>query len=217
MSTINPVAQHRECTSLQLLNKGRGIYISSDKWYPEVSCCLRAWLYHGPMHKHSTICGRIKSKSLTLSIKEQFWTRSSRLLKTLRPPTAGNVSMCGEESVCPTTGQPLGADIPPHLQRATIRNGLQGIHLGKQHHVGLHLLTYPPLEGYLPPDEQRALLLCVVMLRSHLPKSRWPWTSSLRKVTRTQGSLYEVEKWGQPLALISGLRKGYRSQMHSQQ
>lgn len=171
------------------------------------------------MRKHSRICGRIKSTSLTLPIKEQSWTRSSTLLKTLRPPTAGNVSMCGAERMCATPGQPLGADIPPHLQRATFRNGLQGIHLGKQHHVGLHLLTHHPHAPAEPPQpagrtpaalsemENMPCFFMQSMLRPHLQKSLWPWTSLLRKVTWTRGSLCKVEKWGQPLALIFALRK----------
>lgn len=47
-----------------------------------------------------------------------------------------------EQKAWLTPGQPLGADVLHYLWRATFRNELQGIHLGKQNHVGLHLLTY---------------------------------------------------------------------------
>lgn len=130
--------------------------------------------------------------------------------------------------VCPALGQPLGADILLHLQRAAFRNGLQGIHLGKQKSVGLHLLTYHPHALAEPPQpagrtlailsevEKMPWFFVESMLRPCLMKSLWPWTSLLRKVTQIWGSLCEVEKWGQPLALICALRKDYGSQAYSQ-
>lgn len=90
--------------------------------------------------------------NLTLSIKKRPWTSSSELLKTLWPPTVGKGSMCVAKTMCATPGQPLGADIPPYLQRAAFRNRLQGIHLSKQHHTGLHLLTYHPRAPDEPPQ-----------------------------------------------------------------
>lgn len=103
--------------------------------------------------------------------------------------------MCGAERMCATLGQPLGADTLPQLQRAASRNGLQGIHLGKQHHMGLHLLTHHPHAPAEPPQPTRRTpatlselgsvpcFFVQSMLRPLLQKFVWPWTTSLRKVT----------------------------------
>lgn len=216
MSTVAAVAQHRVHILAATKQGQRCIYISSKKWYPEVSCCLRARLYPGPMRKHSSICGRIKSKNLTLSIKEKFWTKSRRLLKTL-PPTAGNVSTCGEESACPTSGQPLGADILPHLQRAAFRNGLQGIHLGRQHHVELHLLSCPPA-GRIPSTWWTT---CLASLCSHADITSAKVSLALDILAGEAYKNPTESPWSREMRTTPSfyiwLGKGYRSQTHSQQ
>ena len=161
------------------------------------------------MCEHSSICGRIKSTSLTLSVKEQPWTRSSRLLETLGPPTAGNASMCGAESMCVLLQAAPGCwhTAPPSesgsQERASVNPSGEAAPRGA---TSAYLPPHTPAEPPQPAgDGQHALLLHAVSAETAF--SLWPCTALLRKVTGTQGSLCEVEEWGQPLALVCTLRK----------